>query len=120
MDSRRMLLLILGLVSLSVTGFYLLPWYAAISNTSDVQRKLADRTVKQTPKPQGQANGGASNPAASDEGGSPAYEKYATQIREYFYQDRFDQLDAIAGELRASKARFIGGAWKLQVLSRPG
>jgi hypothetical protein len=45
-----------------------------------------------------------------------AYEKYAAQIRIYLNQEKFDEIDAIAGAVRADKSRFAGGAWKLHKL----
>lgn len=45
-----------------------------------------------------------------------AYANYSAQIRVYLDQENFDQIDAIADEVRSQKSRFAGGAWKLQKL----
>ncbi|HEV2884568.1 MAG TPA: DUF4034 domain-containing protein [Pyrinomonadaceae bacterium] len=45
-----------------------------------------------------------------------AYEKYAAQIRIYLNQEKFDEIDAIADDVRSKQTRFAGGAWKLHKL----
>jgi hypothetical protein len=48
------------------------------------------------------------------ESDSKKYEKFSTEIRLKLLEGKFDLLDNIADELRASKTKFPGGAWKLQ------
>lgn len=43
-----------------------------------------------------------------------AYYNYSAQVRDYLYHEQFDALDRIAAEVRASKERLPGGAWKLE------
>ena len=45
-----------------------------------------------------------------------AYEKYAAQIEVYLNLEKFDEIDRLADAVRADKARFTGGAWKLHKL----
>ena len=42
--------------------------------------------------------------------------RYQAAIRQLFQQERFDEIDRIANDARAAKARFPGGFWKIHVL----
>jgi hypothetical protein len=46
-------------------------------------------------------------------------EKYGEAIRQLLQQEKFEELDRIATEARATKARFAGGTWKLNILYLP-
>jgi hypothetical protein len=46
--------------------------------------------------------------------------KYTAKVSELLNQEKFDQLDQMANEARQSKARFVGGGWKLHTLYRHG
>jgi hypothetical protein len=46
-------------------------------------------------------------------------EKYQAAIAQLFAQEKFEELDRIAHEARATKARFPGGYWKLELLYHP-
>ncbi len=113
MNTRRILLVVLGVVSAGAIGSYIWPRYAAVSNIINARTRRASDSVNPATKTEAKANGGTKNPAAADEGGSVAVERYSAQIREILLQDKFDDLEAIVSELRATKARFVGGAWKL-------
>lgn len=113
MNTRRILLAALGVASAAAIGSYIWPRYAAVSNTISGRTRRVSDSVKPATKADAKANGGTKNPAGADEGGAVAVERYSAHIREILLQNRFDDLDAIASELRATKARFVGGPWKL-------
>jgi hypothetical protein len=46
-------------------------------------------------------------------------EKYQAAIAQLFAQEKFEELDRIAHEARATKARFPGGYWKIELLYHP-
>ena len=51
-------------------------------------------------------------------------EKYQEAIRQLLQQEKFSEIDRIAGEARTTKARFAGGYWKVHniylALKQPG
>ncbi len=47
-----------------------------------------------------------------------AMDKYENAIAQLLQQEKFDQLELIADDARASKARFSGGVWKLYIFYR--
>ncbi len=53
----------------------------------------------------------ASSPVLKQASG--AFNQYAAAIRDHLYNERFALLDTTASQLRVSKERFPGGAWKL-------
>ena len=48
-------------------------------------------------------------------GGVHALEKFKLAMAGLLKQERFDDLDCIAGQLRSSRARFAGGLWQLRI-----
>jgi hypothetical protein len=54
-------------------------------------------------------------PAPSPDDNEEA-QKYAAAILQLFQQENFQELDRLATEARATKARFTGGAWKLRTI----
>ncbi|MGH9833948.1 MAG: hypothetical protein ACREBD_19200 [Blastocatellia bacterium] len=59
----------------------------------------------------------------SGEAGVDAIPRYESEVRQELHREDYAKLEKLAAELRASKARFPGGAWKLhkfyQGVSRP-
>jgi hypothetical protein len=45
-------------------------------------------------------------------------EKYQAAIRQMLYQQKFQEIDRLAADARASKARFTGGYWKVRTIYR--
>ncbi len=45
-------------------------------------------------------------------------EKYEAAIRQMLYQKNFQEIDRLAADARASKARFTGGYWKVHMIYR--
>jgi Domain of unknown function (DUF4034) len=58
-------------------------------------------------------NGGA--PPIDDADSQPA-NAFRTTVRNLFNEEKFDELDELAGNVRAQKSRFLGGGWKLNAL----
>jgi hypothetical protein len=60
---------------------------------------------------------------ATEADSQPAH-AFRITVRNLFNEESFDQLDEIAGNVRAQKSRFTGGAWKLHdlyfALQEPG
>jgi hypothetical protein len=63
------------------------------------------------------------DPAFLGEAGVGAINRYQAAVRQELLQEKYEQLEKLSAELRRSKARFPGGAWKLnkfyQGLNRP-
>jgi hypothetical protein len=45
-------------------------------------------------------------------------EKYEAAIRQMLYQQKFQEIDRLAADARAGKARFTGGYWKVHMIYR--
>src|SRR6201999_983651 len=45
-------------------------------------------------------------------------EKQEAAIREMLYHGKFDEIDRLAADFRAGKARFTGGYWKIHMVYR--
>lgn len=53
-------------------------------------------------------------PAAADlKSDNGAADRYVAVVRDYLYHEEFEELERLAGKLRASKARAPGGHWEL-------
>ena len=99
-------------------AFFLVAVAAAVgaqpaATPADQRDVAAPRTVQDIP--------------ANDEAGdadSKDANAFRTNVANLFNQEKFDQLDEIANEVRSQKSRFPGGAWKshvfYSVLREPG
>ncbi len=59
----------------------------------------------------------SSGPAPYDD--EKGIRDYEAQVRALLDQEKFEQLDTMASELRATKARFPGGFWKIHIFYMP-
>src|SRR5262249_10967875 len=98
--------LILSIIGLALFAFSVSLAAARPTLAQNTGRK--DRTSKITPV--------HTAPYSADEAGVDAISDYEAARGQELYREDYEKLEKLAAELRSSKARFPGGAWKLHKL----